>query len=138
MIHSNFNIQKKIVKKQIKYIFKGYFHSPSLDYFEDSLKCILDQNRYSEIIFDMKEMNSISAHCLEIFHEKLSQIFNTKKIMIICRNNTKVENLFLHLGFSKWFQFMNAEEQNNRDKTELEESISFKSINATEPNIQVA
>ena len=138
MLNSNYSIEKTIINRQRKYVFKGYFFTPSLGYFEDALKGISDDNQYSEIIFDVQETSNISAHCLAILHTTLSHLLNTKKIMIICKNNSQVERLFLYLGFAHWFTFINTKEVNEVNKPIIEDDIDSNIINTQQRVIKAA
>ena len=110
MHNKNHNIETCIIDGQINIVFKGVFLKSESAYLDDQLQATFDDG-ISEIILNMKDLEHITGQCMQVLHKALSELYITKKIVIICHNNSKVERLLLHLGFAQWFSFFDDEDQ---------------------------
>jgi len=106
----NCDIETCIIDSQINIVFRGAFLKSESAYLEYQLQQTFN-DEISEIILNMKDLEHITGQCMQVVHKVLSVLYTSKKIVIICRNDSTVERLLLHLGFAQWFSFFNDEDE---------------------------
>lgn len=100
--------------------FCGVFLQKNQTYIEEKIQTALE-SKSPDIVFNMKGVEIMTGRCLMAFHNQLSEIYHSHKIVIICESGSVFQLMLFHLGFDDWFSI--AENKSASDMPTTKGSI---------------